>query len=440
MAIHEWQMRAEELADWTMGRLVNRTDVYGRYGKDGSACTAPPRGARGRKFLTRDHLADHYRGRPGGLVGVHTTSPESTSKWGAIDIDRKGDDGPSAGATEAAAIRYSEDLAANGHQTLLTTSNGIGGFHVQALFAGPRPTEQVHALLQSLVSNFAELGLPSRPETFPKQPRIRPGGFGNWLRLPGRHPKRDHWSQVWSGDCWLKGCEAIDFVLELGGASPRTLKQTHCMCPRPDNSGVEDPDCPHLPQTEIAPAVGDAIAATLPEGPGRRNRCVFHLARRLKALLPEAMADELRPIVRDWHRRALPVIRTKAFTETWADFTIAWQRVRVPFGGELARLVERARWAPLPKAALEYDDEHARLLVRICVELQQFHGADPFFLGCRTAGELIGVSKSEAARLLRMLVFDDVLEVTAAGSHGTMKATDYLCLIRQPSLHREARE
>jgi hypothetical protein len=429
METDEWKLKALALADWTIERLVNRTDVYGRYRKDGSAVTAPPKGARGRKFLTREHLADHYRGDPGHLVGLHTTSPENTSKWGAIDIDRKGDDGPSAKATEAAAISYGEELEAAGYQVLLTTSNGIGGFHVHALFADPRPTEEVHALLQSVVINFAELGLPSEPETFPKQPRIPPGGFGNWLRLPGRHPKRDHWSQVWSGDCWLKGCEAIDFVLGLGGASPRTLKQTHCMCPSRSATGAEESRCAHFAQNEIPPTVEDAIAATLPVGPGRRNRCVFHLARRLKALLPEATADELRPIVSEWHRRALPVIRTKAFTETWADFVIAWGRVQVPFGSSLAPIVEMARMMPPPAAALKYDEEHVRLLVAICVSLQQFHGTGPFFLSCRKAGEVIGVSKSDASRLLRMLVFDSVLEVVNAGSYGTNTATEYRCLV-----------
>ncbi len=427
MAMNEWQLRAEKLADWTMARLVNRTDVYGRYRKNGTPVTAPSRRDRGHKCLDLEHLVSHYRGQPGDLIGLHTTSPANKSKWGAIDIDRKGDDGPSAKATEAAAIRYSEDLATNGHQTLLTTSNGIGGFHVHALFADVRPTEEVHAELQSVVDNYTDSGLPSEPELFPKQPRIEPGGYGNWLRLPGRHPKHDHWSQVWNGNRWLDGREAIDFVLGLGlgGVSPRTLKQTHCMCPRPDNSGAEDSDCPHLPQTEMSPAVGDAIAATLPEGPGRRNQCVFQLARRLKALMPMATGDELRPIVREWHRQALPVIRTKAFTETWTDFIIAWQRIAVPFGYTFSQAIERAQAMPLPEVALNYDEEHVQFLVAVCSSFQHFRGSEPFYLSCRKAGEAIGVSKSDASRLLKMLVFDDVLEIVTPGSYGTKTAAEY---------------
>ena len=31
---------------------------------------------------------------------------------------------------------------------------------------------------------------------FPKQPEIEAGGFGNWIRLPGRHPKHECYSRV----------------------------------------------------------------------------------------------------------------------------------------------------------------------------------------------------------------------------------------------------
>jgi hypothetical protein len=58
------------------------------------------------------------------------------------------------------------------------------------------------------------------PECFPKQPMIQHGRYGNWLRLPGRHHTRDHWSRVWSGDCWLDGAEAVEFILTLVGDPP----------------------------------------------------------------------------------------------------------------------------------------------------------------------------------------------------------------------------
>src|SRR5262249_2289974 len=71
----------------------------------------------------------------------------------------------------------------------------------------------------------------------------------------------------------------------------------------------------------VTSAAIDAIEASLPAGPGQRNRKVFDLARRLKAMAGRDTSPAmLRGIVKEWHRRALPVIRTKDFVETWTDF------------------------------------------------------------------------------------------------------------------------
>ena len=92
--------------------------------------------------------------------------------------------------------------------------------------------------------------------------------------------------------------------------------------------------------------------------------------------------------------------------------------------------MKRALVLPLPRIALQYDDEAAQLLVRACVELQRFHGPDPFFLSCRKAGKLIAVSKSKAAGLLKMLIFDGVIEMAADGDREKKRATEYRCLIQ----------
>lgn len=52
-------------------------------------------------------------------------------------------------------------------------------------------------------------------------------------------------------------------------------------------------------------------AHTLPSEPGQRNKCLFELARFLRGVVPDASLDELRPIVRQWHSLAEPVISTK---------------------------------------------------------------------------------------------------------------------------------
>src|SRR5262249_6565198 len=81
----------------------------------------------------------------------------------------------------------------------------------------------------------------------------------------------------------------------------------------------------------VTSAALHAIEASLAAGPGQRNRKVFDLARRLKAMAGlDTSPAMLRGIVKEWHRRALPVIRTKDFVETWTDFQTAWLNVRTP--------------------------------------------------------------------------------------------------------------
>src|SRR5207248_340843 len=72
-----WSARAGDLADWTLARLVNRTDVWGAYTPperrgqeyvrdDGTKAgvptsyTAPARKRRGQVTLTRDLLVRHF--------------------------------------------------------------------------------------------------------------------------------------------------------------------------------------------------------------------------------------------------------------------------------------------------------------------------------------------------------------------------------------------
>ena len=68
----DWRRRAPELASWTMRRLVNRTDVWGRYlaeknrkvlpggRRANNAITAPFRDERGKVFLGESSLEKHW--------------------------------------------------------------------------------------------------------------------------------------------------------------------------------------------------------------------------------------------------------------------------------------------------------------------------------------------------------------------------------------------
>jgi hypothetical protein len=225
-------------------RLANRTDARGGYrpseewGKsytraDGSQGKLGEQTTR-KGRLTLGVLARHFRaGRREDIIGLHSTSTANTSKWFFLDIDWHGPNSTAPAVNWRAALGYYGDIAALGFRPLLLDSNGAGGFHLGAILAEPVPTPRVFALARRLASGHACHGLPAAPETFPKQALVRPGGFGNWLRLPGRHHKRPHWSRVWDGRRWLEGHGAIDFVLALKGDPPSLVPEAPEPAPVP---------------------------------------------------------------------------------------------------------------------------------------------------------------------------------------------------------------
>jgi Primase C terminal 2 (PriCT-2) len=221
-----WREAAPALAAWTWGRLVNRTDAFGQYRPLGQ------RDGKGHAFIQKAELTPatlrrHFEGRDvGHLIGLFSTCPRDpgatdsieTGRWGGIDIDRHGDAGD-AEANERYALRLA--ARAKDFAPLVLDSNGSGGFHLLILFDGPRPTIDVFAFLKWLVRDWRDHGLATEPETFPKQAALKDGGFGNWLRLLGRHHTRDHWTRVYNLDTktWLDGTEAIEYILSSPGAT-----------------------------------------------------------------------------------------------------------------------------------------------------------------------------------------------------------------------------
>lgn len=169
----------------------------------------------------------------------------------------------------------------------------------------------------------------------------------------------------------------------------------------------------------LADRINLAIAATLPRGEGQRNRQVFELARALKAIpsLADADVNDLRAYVEKWHAKALPVIRTKAFEETWIDFLTAWPRIKFPRGSEpLTQLFQQAAAVPPPPAAERYGIPELKLLVGLCEVLQRENGSAPFFLSCRTAGRLLNVDHNTAARWLKLLQHDRLIVCVESGT------------------------
>jgi putative DNA primase/helicase len=224
-----WRDRSPELTDHVLKYLVNRTDIFGRYGKHGPFTA--------KDGLTWAKIDRHIRPvTPSDIIGLHSTlaieaeGPDGqpivncTCRWVAVDIDHHGS-GPSPPQNAEAAKHWHQKAAALGFRPLTYQSNGRGGYRLLIIFSEPIPAAHAYAFVRWLISDWRELGLTAEPEYFPRQKKIRPlndpndakGACGNWLRLFGRHHSREHHSRFWDGQNVLFGDAAVDWVLDHRG-------------------------------------------------------------------------------------------------------------------------------------------------------------------------------------------------------------------------------
>jgi hypothetical protein len=215
----QWAEHAEALADWALARVVVRRDVFGAYTDDGGQITA-------HEPLTRDVLVRHYRGEPGAVMGLHSTSPDNQCLTVAWDIDAH-DEKADPETNRRYARRIAERCRQLGLRALIFDSNGKGGFHVRAFFKKPVPAAVAYWLCQRLVADHADFGFASPPETFPKQPGVTLANpFGNWIRAPGgRHHKREHWTRIYDPEKgqWSEGAAAAQRLVRVAGDKPDQL-------------------------------------------------------------------------------------------------------------------------------------------------------------------------------------------------------------------------
>jgi hypothetical protein len=156
----------------------------------------------------------------------------------------------------------------------------------------------------------------------------------------------------------------------------------------------------------VPPAAIEAIEATLPHGPGQRNRRVFDLVRRLRRLAGlDTSPATLQAIVAEWHCRALAVIRTKELAETWTDFQSAWQQPVKPCGATLRATCNAAR--RVPQGCIDGREELG-VLAASCRNLGT--GGRPFILSCRTVARHFGVPLFTAWRWLQALHFHGIIQ------------------------------
>lgn len=77
----------------------------------------------------------------------------------------------------------------------------------------------------------------------------------------------------------------------------------------------------------------------------------------------------------------------------------------------------------MPESASRYKHRKMRELVALCQALHRRSAPHPFWLSCRAAASVLGISPPTANRWLNKLQFDGVLELVFEGSRG--RAAEY---------------
>lgn len=231
---HEWDNYSDDLAEWAMKRLVNRRDVWSQYTLSKGEIRVvmlpiPERRKLGTDMVSIEKLKRHFSGKqPGHLIGLHSISDHKTAKWFAIDIDLHDENAINAGelarANFSAAMAWTERLQVDGLDPWLSDSNGVGGYHVWALLDKEYPLADVYDFADEVRSDYASFGLLKKPEIFPPRRDVDKDSLPYTLRVPGRHPRRSHYTRLFNFDPlgetqWLEGGEAIEAMMAFKPAS-----------------------------------------------------------------------------------------------------------------------------------------------------------------------------------------------------------------------------
>lgn len=298
---------------------------------------------------------------------------------------------------------------------VLPTVKTHRGYHVYFKVVNPPPTRVIEG--GELRGKGGCMLLP---------PSIHPEGTPyEWLTPP----TRENLLEVDISAFWAPEFDVTEEVVKRGvkeGRNRTYTRKTTCTCKTTGRGNGQEEDWGKIlslgrdTDGHFRRAVETAIRRTLPVGYGQRHRCIFAFVRRLRSLAEyqDASPVALQPVVKAWHRRALPNIRSKAFHETWRDFLDGWARARYRVGHQrLQAVLAEVKVSGIPDIAndLYPANKRLRLLVALCAGLQRQAGAEPFFLACRAAAPLLGCSHMQVARYLRRLLADGVLGLVERG-------------------------
>lgn len=191
---------------------------------------------------------------------------------------------------------------------------------------------------------------------------------------------------------------------------------------------------------EIRSAVQRAIAAV---GAGDQdrlpgwadNRLYWLLCQHLRSVLPaDTPASELEPYaLAYWHAVGQDDENPMEWDEAWQCVCDLWDAgyVRYAAGATITDAIDAAERMPCRPELRRYNDTRMRLLGMACYVLATRPGGDGrFFLSCRHAGLILGVSHVRGAAALRRLQVHGVIAIRHPADGPKRRATEYTYLLR----------
>ncbi|TWU18880.1 TOTE conflict system archaeo-eukaryotic primase domain-containing protein [Allorhodopirellula heiligendammensis] len=292
-----WQVNRQALAEWCWERMAVKRDRYGRYSSNGSARWSA-------NSLSPESLHGHFNGTE--IIGLGITSLDDECSFVVWDLDNHVSD-ESTSLNLNYAIMLRDKLRAIGLQSLIEDSDGKGGIHLWLVFSQRIPASTAHQLAKSIASDFREHGL-EKIECFPKSPTVKntQKRCGNYIRIPGKHHKRDHWSRFWGDDDWLTLSDSVQLLREHKGNDPALIPAaTSVMKPKSTGKNLIKPGTPvegdeniDLARQHAAKTAG-AVAGE--SGHDRTFRLACDLIKGFS--LTEAQALE---IISEWNSKCAP--------------------------------------------------------------------------------------------------------------------------------------
>ena len=210
-----WKTYCRELAPWAWARLAIKRDRHGMYKADGSAEWSFSE-------VTEDDLAAHFAGEF--TLGLGATSLDDQCLWVAWDLDNHVSDIATNQNLNYAIVLRDRLRALGFNAVLIEDSDGKGGIHVWCLFAAPIPAKLAHEFSKWVARDFKEHGL-EKIECFPKNSTVQHTNAkcGTYLRTPGKHHKRDHWSRFYGVDNWSSLEDSVQLLLSQTGDDPSLI-------------------------------------------------------------------------------------------------------------------------------------------------------------------------------------------------------------------------